>query len=137
MRAEDSLQSPIRFYASKSMTCLLFALLSIWGVGSRSVANAQNKPNNVSLQILEPGVQTESEINGGESKTFGISLRTDRYVHVIVQQEGIDVDVMVYGPNGDKQSEVDRPNGIYGPEALSLITKQDGLYRLQVHSFER
>jgi len=120
--------------ALRNTALLIFALVSLVGFSLR--VSAQVPPDN-SIVILHEGTTTEHEISGGALRTFSIRLDANRYVHIIVEQEGIDVLVTVFDPDKLKQTQVDRPNGIYGPESLSLVTNKTGVYELKVQSFER
>src|SRR5689334_758706 len=103
--------------ALRSAALLVIGVVSLAGFSLR--VSAQVPPDN-SIVILHEGTSTEHEVSGGALETFGIRLDANRYVHIIVEQEGIDVLVTVFDPDKLKQTQVDRPNGIYGPESLSL-----------------
>ena len=81
---------------------------------------------------LRHGVVIERELMGGERHSYVVRLTAGQYMHLVVQQQGIDVLVSVFGPGNEKVMEVDSPNGRYGPEPVSLISQKTGEYRLEI-----
>src|SRR5690349_2856343 len=72
----------------------------------------QNKANAVSegrgdVTKLEVGKPIEREMKGGEAHVYGIKLAVGQYLSAIVDQRGIDVKVMVTGPDGKQIFECD------------------------------
>ena len=85
---------------------------------------------------LKVGAPVERELKAGEAHSYIAKLASGQYLHVVVEQKGIDVVVRLFGPDGQKISEVDSPNGTQGPEPLSMIAEVAGDYRLEVRSLE-
>jgi tetratricopeptide (TPR) repeat protein len=75
-------------------------------------------------------------MGGGQSHIYELPLEKDQYVHIVVQQQKIDVVLTVFGPDNLPRAEVDRPNGSIGPEAISVIADVKGTYRLKIRSLE-
>ncbi len=67
---------------------------------------------------LETGKPIERELAGGQQHLYQLSLSAGQYLHVVVEQRGIDVVVTLFGPTGQKLLEVDSPNGTQGPEPV-------------------
>jgi len=86
---------------------------------------------------LEPGTPIERELAGGQTHEYRIELLSGQYFHVVVDQRGIDVVVALSGPNGNQITEVDSPNGAYGPESLAVVVDTAGTYRVAVRSLEK
>src|SRR5262245_9482050 len=86
---------------------------------------------------LEMGKPIERELAGGQSHSYQITLDADQYLHLVVEQRGIDVVVRLIGPDGKQLIEVDSPNGSQGPEPVLWIAKDAGAYRLEVRSLEQ
>lgn len=118
--------------------CLILPLL---GLHSRGVARAyqlrQTGPGVEGALTLEPGAAIEREMAGGDTHAYRIKVTTGDYVHVVVDQRGIDVVVRLLAPDGRLLIEIDSPNGMYGPEPISLVAEQAGYYRLEVLSYDR
>src|SRR5262249_15317502 len=82
---------------------------------------------------LEIGKSIEKEIVAGQTDSYLLPLTQGQFVRVVVEQKGIEVAVVLLGPDGKKLEEVNSPCGIYGPESLSFIATTSGSYRVQVH----
>ena len=95
----------------------------------------ESKPADV--RELTLAVPIERDLKGGESHSYRVMLNAGQYLHVVVEQKGIDVVVKLSGPDAQEIAEVDSPNGTQGPEPVSLIAEAAGEYRLEVQSFEK
>jgi len=76
-------------------------------------------------------------MNGGEAHAYRIALTSAQYLRVVVDQQGIDVIVSLIDPKGRRMVEVDTPNGIRGPEPLSMIVETSGEYLIEVRSHDQ
>jgi len=88
------------------------------------------------ITSLEPGKPIERELAGDQAHSYSIALTAGQYLHVVVEQKGIDVVVALFTPDGKKVAEVDSPNGKQGPEPISVLSGAAGNYRLEVRSLE-
>lgn len=95
-------------------------------------ANAPQQGKNA-LELNKP---VEREIAGGQTHSYQIALIKGQFLHVVVEQIGIDVVITLYGARDEKLVEVDSPNGTEGPEPLTLIAEATGVYRFEVRSLE-
>jgi CHAT domain-containing protein/Tfp pilus assembly protein PilF len=88
--------------------------------------------------ILEPavGARVERELKAAEMHAYIVKLPSGQYLYIVVEQKGIDVVASLFGPDGQKLTEVDSPNGTQGPEPISIIAEVAGDYRLEVRSLE-
>jgi CHAT domain-containing protein/Tfp pilus assembly protein PilF len=86
------------------------------------------------LRSLEYGKPIEREMAGGQAHDYKLELKAEQYVHIVVNQSSIDVALALFGPDGKKLLDVDSPNGTWGPEPISLIVSEPGVYRLVVYS---
>ncbi|MBO0723268.1 MAG: tetratricopeptide repeat protein, partial [Blastocatellia bacterium] len=89
------------------------------------------------LGHLEAGRAVERELSGGQSHFYEIGMASGQYLHLVVDQRGIDVVVVLFAPNGEKRIEMDSPNGTAGPEILSVVTDVAGTYRIDVRALEK
>ena len=85
---------------------------------------------------LTVGARVERELKAGEMQAYIVMLTSGQYLRVVVEQKGIDVVVRLFGPDGQKLTEVDSPNGKQGPEPISMMAKVAGGYRLEVKSLD-
>src|SRR5262245_19401068 len=86
---------------------------------------------------LEPGKPVERELSGGQSHSYKITMISGQYLHVVVEQRGIDVAVALFTPDGKKIGEVDSEQATVGSETISAITEAAGAYRIDVRSAEK
>src|SRR5262245_48222402 len=56
---------------------------------------------------LEPGKPIERELSGGQTHYYRVKVEAGQYLHLVVDQRGIDVVVTLSGPEGKKLLEVD------------------------------
>jgi tetratricopeptide (TPR) repeat protein len=121
---------------------LLVAYLASHAGAGQSLQTPQPQQQQTTGQVPTPqaltaGQPLESNLKGEESQSYEIKLATDQFLHVVVEQKGIDVVVALFGPDGKKLAEIDSPNGAQGPEPLSWIAVESGAYRLEVRSLEK
>jgi len=86
---------------------------------------------------LKAGEKLVRELGGGECHTYQIAVQVNQFLHITVDQKGIDVVLTIYSAKGAELSRVDRPNGSRGPETISLIAPADGFYLLTVGSLNK
>ena len=60
-----------------------------------------------------------------------------QFLHVVVDQRGIDVAVALFTPDGKKISEADSEHLIEGSETVSAIAEAAGAYLIEVRSPEK
>src|SRR5689334_17449605 len=92
---------------------------------------------NQDARLLELRKPVERELAGEQAHNYLIELATNDFLHVIVDQRGVDVVVTVYSPDGKRLKEVDSPNGDSGPEPVLLVAQTPGTYRLEVRSLAK
>jgi CHAT domain-containing protein/Tfp pilus assembly protein PilF len=116
----------------------------IWATTGNHLANYKALSKlplaNVSLsqdKELVLGEVVMQELKGGESHRYRLSLAAEQYVDLVAEQQGIDVVVRLFGPDGKMLAEVDSPNGTAGPEPLPYITNIAGTYQIEVGSLEK
>jgi CHAT domain-containing protein/tetratricopeptide (TPR) repeat protein len=90
-----------------------------------------------SASTLNPGEVIEREMVGAAVHSYRVALKSGQFVHVTVQQKGIDVVLTLIGPDGAPLIEADSPNGAEGPESLSYIADRNGSYTLKISSLEK
>src|SRR5262245_61460018 len=86
---------------------------------------------------LEPGKPIERELSGGQSHFYKIAMISGQYLHMVVEQRGIDVAVVLSTPDGKKISEADSEHLIERSETVSAIAEATGAYLIEVRSAEK
>jgi hypothetical protein len=109
----------------KSVSALLLVILLCI-----SVVAAQNKQED--LRPLTPGETVQRELRGGETDRYKISLKTGQFLHITIDQRGIDVVVSLFGPDGTKLAEMNNRHINYGIEPLSFEATADGVYGVEI-----
>jgi CHAT domain-containing protein len=74
----------------------------------------------------------ERSLSGGQTHEYRIRLEAGQFLHVVVDQKGIDVEVVLAGPDGKRIGHMDSPNNAWGPEPMVAIAEVAGDYRLRV-----
>ena len=88
---------------------------------------------NNDIRTLEPGAsQLNEELAGGKAHSYQLTLASGQYIHLVVDQQGIDVAVTVFGPDGKRLKEVNSSSGMQGPELVPVIAEATGNYRFEV-----
>ncbi len=98
--------------------------------GSRNIPQTDS-------QVLEPGKLIERELGGGQAHSYQLTLSAGQFLIVVVYQRGVDVAATLFGPDGNKLTEVNSPNGAHVPEPILIIVETTGNYRLAVRSLEK
>ena len=84
---------------------------------------------------LEPGQPVEDGLSAMQGHRYEIDLQAGQYVHLVADQQGIDVVLRLRAPGAPEDSslfKVDSPRGELGQEQIFLIPQASGLFRLDV-----
>ena len=100
---------------------LFFALLFVPAI------NGQTQP-----EPLQPRKTVEKSISAGQTHSYSLNLEKDQYVQLAVEQNGIDVVLRVFLPNGNLLHEFDSPTGKEGTEYAEVISENAGIYRIEI-----
>jgi hypothetical protein len=73
----------------------------------------------------------------GERQSYQLNLGANEFVHIVVEQRGINVIVALFGPNRQQIAEIDSPNGTQTPERVLFVTEAAGSYTMDVYSLDR
>src|SRR6266508_3338038 len=95
---------------------------------------AQSAQESISL---EPGKPVERELSGSQSHSYKIAMISGQYLQVTVGQQGIDVALALFAPDGKKIIEVDGERVTGGLETISAIAEAPGAYRIEVRSVDK
>lgn len=116
---------PIGFF-----TCIV-------GVFCAAIACLPAESTEISVQVkiaLEFGKELQVKLNGGDAHNYEVSLLSGQFLHVIVEQEGMDITASLFDPQGTRLTRVDSLNGEYGPEPIVAIAATSGTYKVNVAS---
>jgi hypothetical protein len=131
----------------KQLILLAIIVLFVWSPtvkSEKSPSSSSIKPalafdSNSSGQIELPellmGSDLSRKIAGGEVHSYKVSLEAKQFFNVIVEQQGADVVVTLYGPDGKQLVEADNQLADYEPERVLLIAETTGDYRLGIRTY--
>ncbi|HEX3250929.1 MAG TPA: tetratricopeptide repeat protein, partial [Pyrinomonadaceae bacterium] len=108
---------------SKSLSAVILCSLLSW---QTAAANSQQQQ-----PVLTDG---RHELKGGESHSYAINLTAGQFLYALVEQQGIDVKVTWFRPDGSEIAASDKPNGRWGPESVLLVAEVSGEYRIEVRA---
>ncbi len=108
---------------------LLLATALACGALSLHKTDAQDAPKQ--LPLLADG---RYELKGGESHSYRINLAAGQFLHALIEQQGIDVTVSVFKPDGSPLSFSDSPNDRFGPEPALMVAETSGEYRVELRA---
>jgi len=81
---------------------------------------------------LPPGQPVRRELRTGASDHFRLPLASGQVIDLQVEQDGIDVSLILWGPDGERLLALDTPTGDRGTERLSDLAEVGGIYRLEI-----
>lgn len=94
-------------------------------------ANAQSKEF-----TLIRGVKTSSTLTTGDIHRYTMNLDSQQFIYVNLFQNGIDLNIVAYSPDGTIIGQFDSPNYRNGDEPITLLTDKEGKYVLEVSSID-
>jgi CHAT domain-containing protein len=113
--------------ASLKFTLLLVAALLRAG----TVSHVSAQEPQTQLPLL---ADSRHALKGGESHSYRINLVAGQFFHALIEQQGIDVTVSLFKPDGSLISVSDSPNERFGPEPALLVAEVSGEYRIEVRA---
>lgn len=78
-----------------------------------------------------------SSISANEQHAYAVQLENGMAIIGKVHQQGIDLVLDVYSPDGKLQKKIDSPNRTEGNEPIDFTANQSGLYKLVIHSLAK
>jgi CHAT domain-containing protein/Tfp pilus assembly protein PilF len=81
---------------------------------------------------IELGRPIRRDLAGGQEHSYQINLSADQFVKAVVKQDGIDVVVKLFGPDGKQILEFDSEFRAQGEENFSSVAEAAGNYRIDV-----
>lgn len=103
---------------------------------AREPAAAPEPPALLPLPALAAGQDHRRPLKAGESRLYSLLLQRGEYLHLVVEQLGVDVVATLRDPAGRDLLRVDSPNGASGPEELSVVAVEGGRHLLTVAASE-
>ena len=87
-------------------------------------------------EAIEEGTILSKSIKPGQVHRYTVKLKKDQFFLAILNQEGIDVSITTFAPDGLKLREFDSPNGSAGLEPVQIVSETAGNFRLEVRPLD-
>ncbi len=81
---------------------------------------------------LPAEADVENQLSPSEVHCYTLDLASGEFIHLVVEQLGVDVTATLNGPDGSTLVEVDRDIGYEGPEPLLALAEVAGKHTLEV-----
>ncbi|MCP3964045.1 MAG: CHAT domain-containing protein [bacterium] len=94
----------------------------------------RQEPASAEPRDLELGQQLEGSLAPAEIHTFRLLSEADQFLHVVVDQQDVDVVATLTGPSENEMLLMDRSIGAIGPEPLMAITGAGGIHTVKVEA---
>src|SRR5688572_15714520 len=142
-RTSNEKSAPRSIVAKQMAAFLISALLILTGQPSARVSLQAQIPSphatkkeafQQDVSKLPPLSPVERELKGGETHSYQVSLVADQFLHVQVEQQGIDLVVDLFDPTNQKIADADSPNDNWGAEPIVLVANSTGNYRIDIRS---
>jgi CHAT domain-containing protein len=75
------------------------------------------------------------EIKGGESHFYSVSLQANQTARIEVVQNGIEISLSAYNPQGNRYIHMWSLSGLYGQENILMTAGEAGEYKLEVEPY--
>lgn len=111
------------------MRRVTFTLPIIFLLAAPMIVTAQSTPT--WLEINKPILR---RLSGSDKHVFQVNLQPEQFLHVSLMQDGIDVVITVFHPDGTKLLDIDSPVGKIGLEEVRLVADTMGAYRIEIDS---
>jgi tetratricopeptide (TPR) repeat protein len=119
----------------------LFLFVHSYGAATGGLNSSRQNPQTPqapqATDVLALGAPIERELAGPEAHAYRITLASRQFLHVLINQQGIDVVLRCFGPDARQIAEVNNTTGPQGSERLYLIAEAAGDYLLEVRPARR
>lgn len=112
---------------------MLDRMRAVWIIACVACSSAIAGPTE---NVLERDHPVEREIKRGEKHRYKIALRAGTVLTGVVDQRGIDLEVVTFDPSGKQLHSFDSPNGENGPEPFVIEARIGGAYHVEVRPFD-
>ncbi|MEW6734781.1 MAG: tetratricopeptide repeat protein [Acidobacteriota bacterium] len=116
------------------LSCLLFNATVI---AQTPESLSPTQATQASTDRLEPNNSIERELAIGNSHSYKIDLTRGDFLHVVIEQQSIDVAITLSDPTNKQLIEVDRLKETQGLESVFAIAEVTGSYQLIVRSLNK
>jgi CubicO group peptidase (beta-lactamase class C family) len=90
-----------------------------------------------SQQELKKGVPISGSIKSGDKQRYTVPMEAGMFAYFNIIQDGADVLITTFDPDGKKIQSFDSPNGRKGDEPVTLFSEKKGNYALEIASLDK
>ena len=83
---------------------------------------------------LRPGESPRRNLSSGQAHEYRVRLSAGDFVHIVVDQLGVDVVATLFAPDGASVIRMDRPVAGFGPEPLMALADETGEFTVRVEA---
>src|SRR5215468_3226107 len=124
------------FFAFKRVTYLI-PTISFSLVLSVVSVFAQTIPVSTVPTKLEVGTPIERSLAGGQTETFRVELAANQFMHIDVEQQGVDVVIHVIGPDGKPIIDFNDDPSLRGTEEAEIAVRDAGVITLAIEPTQK
>ena len=101
---------------------------------SSNVSNAQGTASQEPVRPPPALANGRYELKGGETHSYSINLTKGQFLYALVEQQGIDVGITLFRPDGSQVAVSNSPNDRWGTEPILIVADVTGQHRVAVHA---
>ena len=105
-------------------------------VAPRPVAPPVDAPPRPAADTIAAGRAVDRELTAPEVHRYRVTAGANSVIEGVVEQDGIDLEVITYDATGAKLKTFDKPNGEHGPEPFTVEVTAPGDYDFEVRQVE-
>jgi tetratricopeptide (TPR) repeat protein len=130
------MNQPFAICSINSHHCLIRWIMICWII-SLCTGLVKADLSRLDLQDLKPNTLFECHLSGGQTDNYTIALTAGQGIKIKVEQRGIDVYLMLSGPDGKVLIKENGWEEAYGAELIVWAAKIEGVYQLQIGAAEK
>ena len=116
------------------LLCILSLQAALNLAATRSVSNAHATSSQEPVRLPTALAAGRFELKGGETHSYSINLMKGQFLYALVEQQGIDVGITLFRPDGTQVAVSNSPNDRWGTEPILLVADVSGEHRVAVHA---
>ena len=111
---------------SVRMVSCIFSLICIF-----FIAQTANSQTPATLELNKP---IERELLGNQQFSYQITLSSDQFTKIIIEQRGVDIEAQLFAPDGKSILTFDSELRVQEKEIVEFVAQTEGKYRLDVRA---
>lgn len=117
--------------------CLLLLVTWLSGIPLCGAGNNEIAVSQLEDERLEPGKPIGRKLAGGEMHSYRVTLGAGQFLQVIIEEQGIETVITLFGPDSNQIIKIDGLNGKPGSKLLQAVAEYEGDYGVEVRAMEK